>query len=143
MDKIEILYVEDNENDIELTLRAFKKRNLANSIKIIKDGEEAIDYIFAKGQYAERDILDKPKVILLDLKLPKIGGLEILEKLKSDHRTKAIPVVVLTSSREESDMLKSYEYGVNSFVVKPINFENFSEAVSSLGLYWLLLNESL
>ena len=139
----EILYIEDNECDIELTLRALKKHNVANSMQIIKDGEEAMEYIFATGRYAERDITEKPKIILLDLKLPKVGGLEILKKLKEDEHTKTIPVVVLTSSREEKDMIKSYNYGVNSYVVKPIKFESFSEAVSSLGLYWLLINESL
>jgi len=139
----EILYIEDNPSDIELTLRALKKHNVANSIQIIKDGEEALEYIFATGRYAERDITEKPKIILLDLKLPKVDGLEILKKLKEDEHTKTIPVVVLTSSREEKDMIKSYNYGVNSYVVKPIKFENFSEAVSSLGLYWLLINESL
>lgn len=143
MKTLEILYIEDNDNDIELTLRALKKHNVANNVQIIKDGEEALEYIFATGQYAERDIKEKPKVILLDLKLPKVGGLEILEKIKANDHTKTIPVVVLTSSREESDMIKSYKYGVNSYVVKPINFDSFSEAVSSLGLYWLLINESL
>lgn len=139
----EILYIEDNTSDIELTLRALKKHNVANSIQIIKDGEEALEYIFATGRYVERDITEKPKIILLDLKLPKVSGLEILKKLKGDKRTKIIPVVVLTSSREEKDMIESYNYGVNSYVVKPIKFESFSKAVSSLGLYWLLINESL
>lgn len=143
MERAEILYVEDNPNDIELTLRTFRKRNLANNIRIIKDGEEAIEYIFATGEYSERNVYDKPRLILLDINLPKISGLEILKALKSDQRTKSIPVVILTSSREESDMIESYEYGVNSYVVKPVNFDNFSKAVSSLGLYWLLLNESL
>lgn len=139
----EILYIEDNPNDIELTLRALKKHNVANSIQIINDGEEALEYISASGRYAERNINEKPKVILLDLKLPKVSGLEILKQLKSEDQTKSIPVVVLTSSREEKDMIKSYNYGVNSYVVKPIKFETFSEAVSALGLYWLLINESL
>ena len=143
MKTLEILYIEDNPSDIELTLRALKKHHVANSVQIIKDGEEALEYIYCTGRYAERDIKEKPKVILLDLKLPKIGGLEILKRLKSDDNTKAVPVVVLTSSREEKDMIESYNYGVNSFVVKPINFNSFSEAVSSLGLYWLLINESL
>lgn len=143
MKTLEILFIEDNDNDIELTLRALKKHNVVNNIKIIKDGEEALEYIFATGRYLERDIQKKPKVILLDLKLPKVGGLEILEKIKSDENTKTIPVVVLTSSQEECDMIESYKYGVNSYVVKPINFESFSEAVSALGLYWLLINETL
>ncbi len=143
MKTLEILYIEDNPSDIELTLRALKKHNVANSIQIIKDGEEALEYIFATGRYADRDVKEKPKVILLDLKLPKVGGLEILKRLKADENTRAIPVVVLTSSREEKDMIESYNYGVNSYVVKPINFDSFSEAVSALGLYWLLINESL
>ncbi|MBE9469177.1 MAG: response regulator [Bacteroidetes bacterium] len=143
METKEILYIEDNPSDIELTLRALKKHNVANSIQIIKDGEEALEYIFATGRYADRDIEENPKVILLDLKLPKVGGLEILKRLKAEEHTKTIPVVVLTSSREEKDMIESYNYGVNSYVVKPIKFENFSEAVSTLGLYWLLINESL
>lgn len=143
MKTMDILFIEDNANDIELTLRALKKNNVANNIQIIKDGEEALEYIFATGQYSERDKKEKPKVILLDLKLPKVGGLEILEKLKSNEQTKTIPVVVLTSSREESDMIESYKYGVNSYVVKPINFNSFTEAVGALGLYWLLINESI
>ena len=143
MKTTEILYIEDDPNDIELALRALKKRNIANSIHIIKDGEEALEYLFATGKYAERDINDKVKVIILDLNLPKVHGLEILRQIKLDERLKSIPVVILTSSREEIDMVKSYEYGVNSYVVKPISFDNFSEAVASLGLYWLLLNEAL
>jgi two-component system response regulator len=143
METSEILYVEDNPNDIELTLRALKKRNLVNSIKIIQDGEEALEYIFCTGQYAERDKRQNPKIILLDLKLPKVSGLEILEQLKSNEQTKKIPVVVLTSSGEEVDMAKSYNYGANAYVVKPINFENFSDAVSTLGLFWLIINKSL
>jgi two-component system response regulator len=143
MKTLEILYIEDNPSDIELTLRALKKHNVANSVQIIKDGEEALEYIFATGRYANRDKMEKPKVILLDLKLPKVGGLEILKRLKAEEQTKTIPVVVLTSSREEKDMIESYNYGVNSYVVKPINFDSFSEAVSALGLYWLLINESL
>ena len=143
METKEILYIEDNPNDIELTLRALKKHNVANSIQIIKDGEEALEYISASGRYTDRNRQENPKVILLDLKLPKVGGLEILKKLKSEEQTKSIPVVVLTSSREEKDMIESYNYGVNSYVVKPIKFESFSEAVSTLGLYWLLINESL
>lgn len=143
MESLDILYIEDNDNDIELTIRALKKSNVANNIQIIKDGEEALEYIFATGRYAVRSKKIKPKVILLDLKLPKVGGLELLKIIKSDERTKTIPVVVLTSSKEESDMIESYKYGVNSYVVKPINFDSFSDAVSALGLYWLLINESL
>jgi two-component system response regulator len=143
MKTLEILYIEDNPSDIELTLRALKKHNVANSIQIIKDGEEALEYIFATDRYAERNINEKPKVILLDLKLPKVSGLEILKELKDNDITKNIPVVVLTSSREEKDMIESYQFGVNSYVVKPVNFDSFSEAVAALGLYWLLINESL
>lgn len=143
MKTFEILYIEDNPSDIELTIRALKKHGVANSIQIIKDGEEALEYISATGRYVERDVNKKPKVILLDLKLPKVSGLEILKELKSKEHTKTIPVVVLTSSREEKDMIESYNYGVNSYVVKPINFDSFSEAVAALGLYWLLINESL
>ena len=143
METTEILYIEDNPNDIRLTLRTLKKRNLANKVFTIKDGEKALEYIFCTGRYAERDKDQNPKVIILDLKLPKVSGIEILKRIKSDEHTKTIPVVILTSSQEESDMIKSYNYGVNSYVVKPINFDSFSEAVSSLGLYWLLINESL
>lgn len=143
MDQIDILYIEDNPSDIELTLRALKKRNLANKIFVIKDGEEALEYIFCTGRYAKKDKTKNPKIILLDLNLPKVDGLEILKRLKSNDFTKAIPVVVLTSSREESDLIKSYDLGVNSYVVKPLNFNSFSEAVSSLGLYWLFINETL
>lgn len=143
MDTAEILYIEDNPNDIKLTLRAMTKRNFANKIFTIRDGEEALEYIFCTGRYAKRIVDQNPKVILLDLNLPKVSGLEILKRLKSDEHTKAIPVVILTSSREESDMIESYKYGVNSYVVKPINFDSFSEAVATLGLYWLLINESL
>jgi CheY-like chemotaxis protein len=143
METTEILFIEDNDNDIQLTLRALRKRNLTNQIHIIKDGEEALEYIFSMGKHSGRDITVKPKLILLDLKLPKVDGLEILKQVKSDERTKSIPVVMLTSSREENDMIQSYNYGVNSYIVKPINFNKFSEAVASLGLYWLLLNESI
>jgi two-component system, response regulator len=143
MKTTEILFVEDNPDDIRLTLRALKKRNLSNKILTITDGEEALEYIFCKGRYVERHKSQKPKVIVLDLKLPKVGGIEILKMIKSDEHTKNIPVIILTSSREESDMIKSYSYGVNSYVVKPINFDSFTEAISSLGIYWLLVNESL
>lgn len=138
---VEILLVEDNPNDAELTMRALKKQNLANSLHWVKDGAEALDFIFTKGIYSNRDSENKPKVILLDLKLPKVDGLEVLKKLKEDERTRVIPVVVLTSSREEEDMVKSYSYGVNSYIVKPVDFEKFMTSVSELGLYWLLLNK--
>lgn len=143
MDKttIEILLVEDNPNDAELTIRAFRKNNIANKIHHLKDGAEALDFLFCEGQYADRSINDWPKVILLDLKMPKVNGLEVLRKIKSDDRTKGIPVVVLTSSNEDPDIKTCYELGVNSYVVKPVGFENFTRAVSELGMYWLLLNQ--
>ena len=140
---VEILLVEDNPNDVELTLRALKKKNLANNVHVVTDGAEALDYIFAKGDYVDRDSNNHPKVILLDLKLPKVGGLEVLRKIKSDEQTKTIPVVVLTSSREEKDKVESYKLGVNSYIVKPVDFDKFLDSVTDLGLYWLLLNEPL
>lgn len=138
---VEILLVEDNPNDLELALHALKRNNLANHIEIARDGAEALDFIFATGVYAHRDINEIPKLILLDLKLPKVDGLEVLQRVKSDPRTRTIPVVVLTSSREERDVIESYKLGVNSYIVKPVDFEQFTEAVRNLGLYWLLLNQ--
>ncbi|MEK7674758.1 MAG: response regulator [Verrucomicrobiota bacterium] len=139
--EVEILLVEDNPRDAELALRALKKRHLANHLVWVKDGAEALDYIFGMSADAPQAINPVPKVILLDLKLPKVDGLEVLRRLKGDERTKHIPVVVLTSSREEQDIVQSYRLGVNSYIVKPVDFENFSEAVAQLGLYWLLLNQ--
>ena len=141
LNEVEILLVEDNPRDEELTLRALKKHNLANRVHVAKDGAEALDYLFASGAYEGRDIGETPKVILLDLKLPKVDGLEVLRKVKADERTKTIPVVVLTSSREEKDMVESYKLGVNSYIVKPVDFNKFIDAVGDLGLYWMLLNE--
>lgn len=141
LNEVEILLVEDNPRDEELTLRALKKHNLANSVHVAKDGAEALDYIFARGTCEGRDIGNTPKVILLDLKLPKVDGLEVLREVKEDERTKTIPVVVLTSSREEKDMVESYKLGVNSYIVKPVDFNKFFDAVGDLGLYWLLINE--
>jgi CheY-like chemotaxis protein len=138
--EIEILLVEDNPNDVELALRALKKHNLANKVHVVKDGAEALEYIFGTGSYASRDVNNKPKVVFLDLKLPKVDGLEVLRRIKSDERTKVIPIVVLTSSTEERDIIESYQLGVNSYIVKPIDFDKFMDAVSELGLYWLLLN---
>ena len=138
---VEILLVEDNPNDAELTLRALKKQNLANKVHVVIDGAEALDFIFTTGTYGDRDPNHQPKLILLDLKLPKVDGLEVLRRIKSDERTKTIPVVVLTSSREEQDMVDSYTLGVNSYIVKPVDFNKFIDAVGELGLYWLLLNE--
>jgi len=139
--QVEILLVEDNPNDAELALRALKKNNLANNILVVTDGEEALDFIFARGAFSERKIENGPKVILLDLKLPKVDGLEVLRAIKSDPRTKIIPVVVLTSSKEESDIVESYKLGANSYIVKPVEFAKFVAAVKDLGLYWLLLNQ--
>lgn len=138
---IEILLIEDNPNDAELTIRALKKNNIANHIHHISDGEEALEFFFATGRYKGRDMNLTPKVVILDLKLPKVNGLQVLEKVKADERTKAIPIVILTSSKEESDIVDSYKYGVNSYIVKPVDFNKFYEAISNLGLYWLLLNE--
>jgi CheY-like chemotaxis protein len=138
---VEILLVEDNPRDGELALRALKKRNLANHVVWVKDGAEALDYLFGACANTRGRINHVPKVILLDLKLPKVDGLEVLRQLKGDERTRNIPVVVLTSSREEQDIVESYRLGVNSYIVKPVEFENFSEAVAQLGLYWLLLNQ--
>jgi two-component system response regulator len=139
---VEILLVEDNPDDVELTLRAFKKHNLSNHIQVCRDGAEALDYVFGEGPFAGRNVDNTPRVILLDLKLPKVTGLEVLQRIKSDVRTQRIPVVVLTSSREERDLVESYRLGVNSYIVKPVNFEQFTEAVQKVGLYWLLLNEA-
>jgi len=138
---VEILLVEDNPDDLALTLRSLRKANLANNIHVARDGAEALDFIFCEGAHADRSPENGPKVILLDLKLPKVDGLEVLQRIKGDPRTKQIPVVVLTSSKEQSDVVKSYELGVNSYVVKPVNFEAFAAAVQELGLYWMLLNQ--
>lgn len=138
---VEILIVEDNKNDVEMTLRAFKKKNIANRTLVIYDGEEALEYIFATGKYSDRDIHQHPKIILLDLNLPKVNGLVVLQKIKADERTRSIPVVILTSSKEETDIVESYNTGANSYIVKPVNFENFSNSIAQIGLYWLLLNE--
>lgn len=137
----EILLVEDNLSDAELTIRALKKSNLANKIVHLEDGQEALDYIFTEGNYSGRNIEETPKVILLDLKMPKINGIQVLQKIKSDERTKKIPVVVLTSSKEDPDIQECYRLGVNSYVVKPVQFEKFLQAVSELGLYWMLINQ--
>lgn len=137
---VKILLVEDNPNDAELTLRALKKQNLANDVCWVKDGAEALDFIFATGAYSARQVENGPKVVLLDLKLPKVDRLEVSKKIKSDERTKSIPVVVLTSSKEEKDIVESYKLGVNSYITKPVEFENFIKAVSDMGLYWVLMN---
>jgi two-component system response regulator len=139
---VEILIVEDSPQDLELALRALEKANISNHIQVARDGVEALDFIFCEGRHAGRRIEDTPKVILLDLKLPKVDGLEVLKRIKSDPRTRAIPVAVLTSSKEQRDVVESYRLGVNSYIVKPVNFEGFSAAVQELGMYWLLLNQS-
>ena len=138
---VEILLVEDDPRDLELALRALKKANLRNHVEVARDGAEALDFIFCEGPHAGRRIEDVPKVILLDLKLPKVDGLEVLQRIRGDARTKMIPVVVLTSSKEQRDVIESYRLGVNSYVVKPVSFDEFAVAVQQLGLYWLLLNE--
>lgn len=139
---VEILLVEDNPSDEELTLYALKKNNIANYIQVVRNGAEALEYLFCAGAYAHRRIDDVPKLILLDLKLPKVDGLEVLARIKKDERTCLLPVVVLTSSREERDIIESYQLGVNSYIVKPVDFEQLVDAVRQLGLYWLLLNQS-
>ena len=139
--EIEILLVEDNASDAEMTILALKKNNLANNLLHVKDGAAALDFIFATGEYADRNMDNKLKVILLDLKMPKINGIEVLEKIRADERTKTIPVVVLTSSKEDPDIKKCYKLGVNSYVVKPVEFDDFQRAISDLGLYWMIVNQ--
>lgn len=140
--EVEILLVEDNPADAELATRALKKHNLANHLAVVTDGEEALDFVFVRGQFSKRNVEDGPKVILLDLKLPKVDGLEVLRAIKGDPRTKIIPVIVLTSSREEKDLVESYRLGVNSYILKPVDFDKFVDAVKDIGYYWLLLNQS-
>lgn len=139
---IEIILVEDSLEDANLVIRSLKKNNLGNSIIHLKDGAEALDFIFAKGEYSTRKVEDKPKLILLDLKMPKVDGLKVLRAIKADARTKTIPVVIMTSSREDRDLIECYELGANSYVVKPVSFESFVQAVAELGMYWLMVNQS-
>ncbi len=138
---VEVLLVEDNPTDAELTLRALRGKGLRNEFVVARDGQEALDFLFAQGTYADRDVRNGPNLVLLDLRLPKMSGIEVLKKIKSDERTKAIPVVVLTSSRQEPDIEKCYQLGANSYIVKPVDFDKFVCTVSELGLHWLLLNQ--
>ncbi|HYV38944.1 MAG TPA: response regulator [Gemmataceae bacterium] len=139
---VEILLVEDNPNDVKLAVHAFKTHNLANNVHVVRDGAEALEYIFCTDRYAQRNIENGPKVILLDLKLPLVDGIEVLRRVKADPRTRTLPVVVMTSSKEEPDIEECYRLGVNSYIVKPVDFDQFTEAVRQLGYYWLLLNQA-
>lgn len=140
-DSVEILLIEDNPHDLKLTLNAFARHNLTNRIHVARDGEEALDFVYGRELHADRDIAIQPRLILLDLKLPKVDGLEVLRQLKADPRTQLIPVVILTSSKEERDLVQGYRLGVNSYIVKPVDFDEFIEVARSLGIYWLKLNQ--
>ncbi|MCG6167116.1 response regulator [Leptospira sp. FAT2] len=140
---ISILYAEDNPQDSELTLRSLKKHNLTNQVKLVRDGEEALEYLYATGRYENRDKYQLPSLILLDLKMPKVDGIEVLRKVRSEEHTRMIPVVILTSSAEEKDIVESYKLGVNSYVVKPLEFGKFSDVASEIGFYWILMNKSV
>lgn len=137
---VEILLVEDNPRDAELTIRALKRKNLANNLYHVEDGVEALDFLFGRGKYSDRDMNEPPKVVLLDLKLPRINGLEVLSTLKADERTRTIPVVIITSSAEDPDVKKAYQLGANSYVIKPVQFDSFIEAMVKIGIYWLMVN---
>lgn len=139
---VQILLVEDNKNDAELTMRTLQKNHVGNKVHWVQDGAEAVDFLFARGEYNHRNINHIPKVVFLDLKLPKMDGIEVLDEIRSSEQLKKLPVVMLTSSKEEKDMIKSYDLGVNSYVVKPIDFETFTEAIDDLGYYWLVMNEA-
>ena len=139
---VDVILVEDNPCDEELTLDALQTHNLANRVKVLRDGQEALDYLFGTGPYAGRDLHERPKVVLLDLKLPKVDGIEVLRRIRSDERTRTLPVVILTSSNEHRDRIRSYDLGVNSYIVKPVEFEKFASAVATLGFYWVLMNSA-
>ena len=141
-DQVEILLVEDDPEDMDLTMRALNEEHICNRIQVARDGEEALDFLFCRGPHAARDSNEHPKLILLDLKLPKVDGLEVLEQIKRDPRTKAIPVVVLTSSKQEQDMIQGYHLGANSYIQKPVDFDQFQATVKRLGYYWLLVNQA-
>jgi len=141
MNEIELLLVEDNPDDLEMSLHALRKAKIANRVQVARDGQEALDFIFCEGEFADRKTENAPKVILLDLKLPKVDGLEVLKRIKGDPLTRKIPVVILTSSKEQSDVIESYDLGTNSYIVKPVSLDQFIAAVQNLGMYWLLLNQ--
>jgi two-component system, response regulator len=138
---VEILLVEDDPHDLELTLRAFRKARIGNNIQVARDGVEAMEYLFGEGEHEGRNVEQTPRVVLLDLKLPRVDGLEVLRRVKGDARTRHVPIVVLTSSREQRDVIESYQLGVNSYIVKPVSFDRFAAAVQELGLYWLVMNQ--
>lgn len=140
--EVQILLVEDNPDDVELAMHALRKENLGNFIQVARDGEEALDFLFCRGAYRARTFAEHPKLVLLDLKLPKVDGIEVLREVKSDPRTKSIPVVVLTSSREDKDLVNSYQLGVNSYIQKPVDFQQFRDTVKQLGMYWLIINQA-
>ena len=140
--KVEILLVEDNSQDIELALYALRRENLANHIEVARDGEEALDFLFCRGRHSGRNMDEQPRLVLLDLKLPKVDGLEVLRQIKGDPRTKAIPIVIMTSSREETDMVQGYKLGVNAYIQKPVDFDQFRQIVNQIGLFWLVVNQS-
>lgn len=139
---IDILFVEDSPIDAELTLLALKEENLANNVIWLQDGAQALDFIFAEGEYSNRGMDNQPKLILLDLKMPKVGGIDVVKRIRSDERTKSIPIVIMTSSKEEKDIVDTYKLGINSYIVKPVDFDKFTRSVKEIGFYWLLMNHS-